>query len=212
MKYFQLIDKLNSGEIILKKDDGYFYRYSFGKNIWIKTAMMTNYHWADSHLYGLFEQIPEDKAIDLLSQRRSMFEKLYELALQISQKAHEGQFDKGGNDYIQHPLRVADSLDDLEQKIVALLHDVIEDSKISIDQLINYGFTNRIVNSIKILKKKTKISYDDYIRAVKKDNSAWRVKIADIKDNLDISRIPNPTDADYERIEKYRAALNFLES
>lgn len=212
MKYLQLIDKLNNGEIILKKDDGYFYRYSFGKNIWTKTAMMTNYHWADSHLYGLFEKIPEDKVFDLLAQRRIMFEKLYELALQISQKAHAGQFDKGGNPYIQHPMRVANSLDDLEQKIVALLHDVMEDSEISKDQLLNYGFTNRIVNSIRILTKSKDISYDDYIRAIKKDNNAWKVKIADIKDNLDVSRIPNPTDADYERIEKYRAALNFLES
>ena len=212
MKYFKLTDSLNSGTIVLKKDDGYFYHYSFGKDIWVKTAIMTNYHWADSDLYGLFEEISENEATDLLAQQRGMFDKLYDLALQVSQKAHEGQYDKGGQPYIQHPIRVADSLDDVEEKIVALLHDVIEDSQTTLDQLLNYGFTNRIVNSIRLLTKTPNVSYDDYLRAVKKDNSAWKVKMADLKDNLDISRIPNPSDADYEKLEKYKSALNFLES
>jgi hypothetical protein len=74
------------------------------------------------------------------------------------------------------------------------------------------GFTYRIVNSIRILTKSKDISYEDYLKSVKKDSNAWHVKMADIKHNMDISRIPEPTAKDFARIEKYKKALAFLES
>jgi (p)ppGpp synthase/HD superfamily hydrolase len=132
-------------------------------------------------------------------------------AKEIANKAHHGQIDKGGSPYIEHPLAVANSVVDLEQKIVALLHDVLEDSHLSANDLLQHGFTKRIVRSIQTLTKQDDESYESYLARVKCDNNALNVKIADIKHNLDISRIPNATQADYDRLEKYKKALAFLE-
>ena len=92
------------------------------------------------------------------------------------------------------------------------MHDVVEDTEITLEDLKEMGFTYRIVNSIRILTKSKDISYEDYLKSVKKDSNAWHVKMADIKHNMDISRIPEPTAKDFARIEKYKKALAFLES
>lgn len=211
MKYYKLTDKLNLNEVV-KDDNGKRYTYRFGAEEWIRSDIMVRYMCPEDSKFDQYIVISEEKALQLLDEQRSKFEQLLELAIEVAAKAHEGQLDKGGNPYILHPQAVAASLDGTENKIVAYLHDVVEDTEITLEDLEKMGFTYRIVNSVRILTKSKDISYDDYLKSVKKDSNAWRVKMADIKHNMDISRIPKPTAKDFARIEKYKKALAFLES
>lgn len=89
---------------------------------------------------------------------------------------------------------------------------MIEDTEVTLEELERMGFPDRIVNSIRILTKTEEVSYEDYLKAVKEDSNARCVKMADIRHNMDISRIAEPTAQDFARIEKYKKALEFLES
>lgn len=211
MKYYKLTDKLNMNEVV-RDDNGKRYTYRFGAEEWVRSGIMVRYMWPEDSKFDCYIVISEEKAMRLLDEQREKMNQLLELAIQVATEAHKGQTDKGGNPYILHPQAVAASLDSTENKIVAYLHDVIEDTDITLDDLERMGFTYRIVNSIRILTKSKDISYDDYLKSVKKDSNAWHVKMADIKHNMDISRIPEPTAKDYSRLEKYKKALKFLES
>ena len=103
------------------------------------------------------------------------------------------------------------SVNEPDQKIAAYLHDVIEDTPITADDLLNMGFTPKIVDSIKLLTKDKNVPYEEYLKNIRSDSIARAVKIADLKHNMDLSRIPNPTEKDYARLEKYKKALAFLE-
>lgn len=210
MKYYKLTDKLNQNEVV-KDDNGKRYTYRFGAEEWVRSGIMVRYMWPEDSMYDQYIVISEEKAMQLLDEQRKKLEELLELAIKVATEAHEGQFDKGGNPYILHPKAVADAVDSTENKIVAYLHDVCEDTDITLEDLLEMGFTYRIVNSIQILTKSEGISYDEYLKSVKKDSNAWHVKMADIKHNMDITRIPIPTEKDYARIEKYKKALAFLE-
>lgn len=211
MKYYKLTDKLNYNEVV-KDDNGKRYTYRFGAEKWVRSGIMVRYMWPDDSKFDQYIVISEEKAMQLLDEQRNKLDQLLSLAIKVATEAHEGQLDKGGNPYILHPQAVAASLDNTENKIVAYLHDVIEDTDVTLDKLEKLGFTYRIVNSVRILTKSKDVSYDDYLKSVKKDSNAWHVKMADIKHNMDISRIPNPTAKDFSRIEKYKKALAFLES
>lgn len=211
MKYYKLTDKLNYNEVV-KDDNGKRYTYSFGAEKWVRSGIMVRYMWPDDSKFDQYIVISEEKAMQLLDEQRNKLDQLLSLAIKVATEAHEGQLDKGGNPYILHPQAVAASLDNTENKIVAYLHDVIEDTDVTLDKLEKLGFTYRIVNSVRILTKSKDVSYDDYLKSVKKDSNAWHVKMADIKHNMDISRIPEPTAKDFSRIEKYKKALAFLES
>ncbi len=138
-------------------------------------------------------------------------EKLLELAIKVATEAHKDQVDKGGKPYIGHPTAVAASVNEPDQKIAAYLHDVIEDTPITADDLLRMGFTPKIVDSIKLLTKDKNVPYEEYLKNIRSDSVARAVKIADLKHNMDLSRIPNPTEKDYARLEKYKKALAFLE-
>ena len=211
MKYYKLTDKLNMNEVV-KDDNGKRYTYRFGAEEWVRSGIMVRYMWPEDSKFDQYIVISEEKAMQLLDEQRDRLNQLLALAIKVATKAHEGQVDKGGNPYILHPQAVASSLDSTENKIVAYLHDIVEDTDITLDDLEKMGFTYRIVNSIRILTKSKDISYDDYLKSVKKDSNAWRVKMADIKHNMDISRISEPTAKDYARLEKYKRALEFLEN
>lgn len=211
MKYYKLTDKLNYNEVV-KDDNGKRYTYRFGAEEWVRSGIMVRYMCPDDSKFDQYIVISEEKAIQLLDEQRNKLDQLLSLAIKVATEAHEGQLDKGGNPYILHPQAVAASLDNTENKIVAYLHDVIEDTDVTLDKLEELGFTYRIVNSVRILTKSKDVSYDDYLKSVKKDSNAWHVKMADIKHNMDISRIPEPTAKDFSRIEKYKKALAFLES
>ncbi|MBE3030518.1 MULTISPECIES: HD domain-containing protein [Sneathia] len=134
----------------------------------------------------------------------------YELALKIATEAHKGQVDKAGVPYINHPLTVASLVDTEEEKIVALLHDTIEDTNITEQDLLNYGFSNKIVEAVKLLTHNKNVPYMDYVAKIKDNELARKVKIADLTHNSDLSRLKEITDKDKKRYNKYQKALLYL--
>lgn len=132
------------------------------------------------------------------------------IALSIAKKAHAGQVDKAGIDYIQHPLYVASQVKTEQEKAVALLHDVLEDSDITAAYLLAYGLPNEVVTAVQTLTKKKGQSYQDYLEKVKSNNLARVVKLADLKHNSDLSRLKSVSDTDRERVKKYKNAIRYL--
>ena len=133
-----------------------------------------------------------------------------EYAIQIALQAHLGQQDKGGDPYILHPLRLMLKMRTDLERIVAVLHDVIEDSEWTLDLLRDEGFPDEVIAAIDHLTRRSNESYEDFIERVRANVLARTVKVADLQDNLDISRIPELTDKDIERIRKYHRALSVL--
>ena len=131
-------------------------------------------------------------------------------AYALAKKAHLGQKDKGGNDYIEHPKAVASMMDTDIEKAVAFLHDVVEDTKISFDDLKEYRFSNQIIEAVKALTRHKNESYDAYIDRVIQNPIAKKVKLADMEHNSDITRIKNPSQKDYDRCQKYLDKIQYL--
>ena len=121
-----------------------------------------------------------------------------ERAIEIATEAHRGQFDKAGNDYIGHPLRVMAAGRTTEEKIVGVLHDVVEDSDWTFERLAAEGFSGEVVEALRCL---TKLSgnepYDKFIARVKTNKLAVAVKLNDLSDNMDIRRLPYLSDKDF---------------
>jgi (p)ppGpp synthase/HD superfamily hydrolase len=136
-----------------------------------------------------------------------------ERAIEIAVEAHKGTFDKGGNPYVLHPLRVMFSLHSEEEKIVGVLHDVVEDSNWSFDDLVAEGFSETVIEGIKSVTKTDEVeNYDSFVRRAKENPIGRKVKIADITDNLDVRRINELSSKDMERLNKYKKALSVLTS
>ena len=135
---------------------------------------------------------------------------MIDIALAIAKKAHAGQVDKAGVDYIQHPLYVASQIKTEQEEAVALLHDVLEDSDITVADLLAYGLSNEVVTAVQTLTKKKGQSYQDYLGKVKSNNLARVVKLADLKHNSDLSRLKTVSNTDYERVKKYKNAIRYL--
>lgn len=129
-------------------------------------------------------------------------------AIVIAAKAHDGQIDKGGNPYILHPLRVMINCESESEKICAVLHDVIEDTNITFEDLKSRGFSDEIVTALDCLTKREGESYDNFISRVLSNELACRVKLADLIDNMDLTRIQNPSEEDEARIQKYKLAAD----
>jgi (p)ppGpp synthase/HD superfamily hydrolase len=133
-----------------------------------------------------------------------------ERAIAIAATAHAGQLDKAGQPYILHPLRVMLTLSSEEERIVGVLHDVVEDTDLSLIDLEQEGFSKVIVDAVQALTKLPgETRMEAAVRAAQ-NPIARRVKLADNADNMDLSRIPNPTEADFARIEEYRKVRHFL--
>jgi (p)ppGpp synthase/HD superfamily hydrolase len=137
-------------------------------------------------------------------------EELYHLALSIATVAHKGQKDKAGADYISHPMRVARRCSTKEQRIVALLHDVIEDTDIDESYLLDKGFPAYIVDALSAVTRNDGESYEDFIMRSKQNPISRVVKLHDLEDNLDVRRLERITEKDSERINKYLKAYRFL--
>lgn len=133
-----------------------------------------------------------------------------EIAIAIALKAHKGQRDKGGNPYILHPIAVMNRVETIEEKIVAVLHDVIEDTEVTLEQLREQGFSEEIIEAIHLLTRSEKDSYEEFIEKTIKNRISKNVKIADINENMNLARINELTEIDYKRLEKYRKALEML--
>ncbi len=131
-------------------------------------------------------------------------------AFLIAKRAHHGQYDKGGHLYIRHPLQVALHVKGRDCRAVALLHDVLEDSVWTADDLLARGISPCVVEAVEVLTKREGEAYSDYLARVKRNPIARTVKLADLAHNSDLRRIPHPTQTDYARVQKYRAAMDFL--
>ncbi len=135
---------------------------------------------------------------------------LLEVAIKIAVNAHSSQVDKGGQPYILHPLRVMMSLIDEKDKIIGVLHDTVEDTDVTYEYLKEVGFDDEIIEGIKSVTRNKDETYNQFIDRVSLNPRGKRVKLADIEDNMDISRIPNPSEKDYSRVEKYKKAKKRL--
>ena len=125
----------------------------------------------------------------------------------------KNDIDKGGNSYLLHLLYVYSEVKSKEEKTIAMLHDILEEKEVSSEDLIEVGFSENIVNDVLILTKDKSISYEEYIDNIIKNGSieSIRVKLADLDNNMDITRIKNPTEKDYDRINnKYIPAYKKL--
>lgn len=129
-------------------------------------------------------------------------------AIEIANRAHKGQVDKAGAPYILHPLRVMMAQENKIERICAVLHDVVEDSEITLDDIREEGFSEEIIEVLDCLTKRARESYNNFIGRILGNETACRVKLADLCDNMDITRIKNPTDKDTERIKKYQEAAS----
>lgn len=128
----------------------------------------------------------------------------------FAQEAHLGQVDKGGNDYFLHPLAVSGKVKTSPLKVIALLHDVMEDTNFTADDLKFAGFSKRTILGVTALSRKKGESYDDYLLRLSINQDAVIVKIADLEHNADLSRISAPTPKDFARTQKYREKLCLL--
>ena len=132
-------------------------------------------------------------------------------ALIIAYEAHKDQLDKSGLPYVFHPFYLAEQMDDEFTTCVALLHDVVEDSNYTIQDLIDKGFPTEVIEAIRILTHSKNIPYFEYINKVKSNTIATKVKIEDLKHNSDLTRLNIIAEEDKKRIEKYTKALDLLE-
>ncbi|MGR3276812.1 GTP pyrophosphokinase [Acaryochloris marina NIES-2412] len=138
-------------------------------------------------------------------------EELLVTAIAIATQSHTHQVDKAGQPYIDHPLRVMAAGHTLLEKIVGVLHDAVEDSALTLEELAAAGFPEEIVAAIDAMTKRENEPYDTYLERVMANAIALRVKIADMTDNMDIRRIAHPTEKDWTRLEKYKAILPRLQ-
>lgn len=137
------------------------------------------------------------------------------VAIRIANDAHAGQKDKAGQPYILHPLRVMLRLAAEDEQVVAVLHDVLEDTTVSSANLAEQGIPARLIASVEVLSKRSGEDYGQYLARVKRDPLARAVKLADLEDNLDVRRLEAVEAADAERLTKYlnaRAELTAVDS
>ena len=135
-----------------------------------------------------------------------------ESAIQLAAEAHAGQQDKAGKPYILHPIRVMLSVSTSDEQIAAILHDTVEDTAVTYEQLSEAGFSAEIISAVKALTKLDGESRVEAARRAVKHPIARQVKLADVKDNLDISRIPHLTDKDHARLDEYKLVQEILRS
>ena len=134
-------------------------------------------------------------------------------AIALAASAHDEQLDKGGEPYIFHPIRVMINAEgDENVKCTAVLHDILEDTRLTEDDLRSEGFDEEIITALKLLTRNNGDNYMEYIKRLKPNKIARAVKLADLADNMDMTRIKNPTEQDFKRLEKYKKAKEILEN
>ena len=131
-------------------------------------------------------------------------------ALALCYEAHKEQTDKSGLPYVFHPFHLAEQMIDEDTTVVALLHDVVEDTEYTIEDLKNMGFNQKVIEAISLMTHDEKIPYEEYVLKLKENSIARTVKIADLKHNSDLTRLNSITEKDLKRAEKYKKAIKIL--
>ena len=134
------------------------------------------------------------------------------IALKLCFEAHKDQIDKSGMPYVFHPFHLAEQMADENTTIVALLHDVIEDTEYTLDDLRKFGFAEDVLSAISLMTHADDVPYMEYVVKIKTNPIAKAVKLADLKHNSDMSRLDRITQTDEERIKKYKQAIELLEN
>ena len=132
------------------------------------------------------------------------------VAINFMFEKHKDLKDKSGLPYVFHPFHVAEQMDDEDSTIVALLHDVVEDTDTTFDDLAALGFNQNVLDALRLLTHDPSIPYMEYIRKIKDNPLAKKVKIADLTHNSDTSRLDVVDDKVLERVKKYKEALELL--
>lgn len=135
---------------------------------------------------------------------------LLEKAIAMAVAAHSGQTDKSGRPYILHPLRLMCRMESDLDRVVAVLHDVIEDTSLTFGDLRTEGFPQEILDALDCLTKRKAESYDEFIRRAAANPTARVVKLADLEDNMDVRRLTNVAEGDAARLTKYLRAWREL--
>jgi len=135
---------------------------------------------------------------------------LLEKAIEIALHAHAGQKGKDGSPYILHPLRIMTRMSTDEERMAAVLHDVVEDSDVTLEDLRNAGFPEGVLTAVKLLTHEEGVTYEDYVERLKTHPMARRIKLADLEDNSDIRRLSGIEERDLERLRKYHRAWQIL--
>ena len=134
-----------------------------------------------------------------------------ERAVEIAARAHAGQLDKAGAPYLLHPLRLMLSVNSPEERMAAVLHDVVEDTEVTLDDLRAEGFPAQVIEAIQALTKQTGETRLEAARRAARHPIARVVKLADVTDNMNIRRIASPTEKDYARLKEYEVVKQLLE-
>lgn len=140
-----------------------------------------------------------------------IYTKMTKMALKLCFEAHKNQFDKSGMPYVFHPFHLAEQMNDEETTVVALLHDVIEDTEMTLEDLRKHGFSECTLTAISLMTHNSSVPYMEYVAEIKKNPIARTVKLADLYHNSDLSRLALITERDEIRAEKYRKAIALLE-
>ena len=131
-------------------------------------------------------------------------------AIEIAVSAHKGQLQKNGLPYVLHPLSLMQSVRSVNAKITAVLHDVVEDTAWTMEDLEAEGFSKQVLAALDCLTHTPEESYEDYISKIRTNPLAREVKLADLQDNMNIRRIPELQQKDLKRLERYHQAWNTL--
>ncbi len=131
-------------------------------------------------------------------------------ALKLCFDTHKDQVDKSGMPYVFHPFHLAEQMDDEMSTVCALLHDVVEDSEMTFDGLSDMGFPSEVIEVLRLLTHEDEVPYMDYVREIKNNPVARKVKLADLKHNSDSTRVDQVDDRMLKRWEKYREAIRIL--
>ena len=134
----------------------------------------------------------------------------FQIALELAVEKHKNQTDKAGNPYILHPLHVMENVNSKEGKIVAILHDIIEDTDITENYLLKIGLSKRIVDAVVALTRSEDMDYQEYIKNLSSNPLAKEVKLADLEHNMDLKRLPTLEEKDLDRNRKYQIAYHYL--
>ncbi len=139
-----------------------------------------------------------------------IYTKMTNRAMELAYRAHHGQFDKNGVPYVFHPFHLAEQMDTEETVTAALLHDVVEDTDYTLEDLRAMGFPDPVLEALSLLTHDPSVPYMEYVKRLKNNPIARAVKLADLTHNSDLSRLPAVTERDLERVEKYRRAKALL--
>ncbi len=131
-------------------------------------------------------------------------------AIIIAAEAHRGMEDKGGKSYILHPLRVMHTVNTDEERMAALLHDVVEDTDWTLEALREKGLPESVVEAVDCLTRRDDETYEDFVVRCKPNPIARQVKLADIQDNMDLNRLDEIRPSDIDRLSRYKSARNVL--